>query len=107
VRGLDAEQRDRQTVKPSVMSLLGLVRHMAKVDSRFAGLEILALHRTDADPTPTSTARSLITSSSRTRGRRGARRVAFAEQFTHDHDLSFARRDFQDEPISLRGCSCT
>jgi Protein of unknown function (DUF664) len=28
--------------------------------------------------------------------------IAFAEQFTRDHDLGFASRDSEGEPISLR-----
>jgi uncharacterized protein DUF664 len=28
--------------------------------------------------------------------------IAFAEQFTRDHDLGFAGRDFEGEPVSLR-----
>src|SRR3954452_4374914 len=43
--GLDGEQLARRTVEPSSMSLLGLVRHMAKVERiwfriRFAGEEV-------------------------------------------------------------------
>ncbi len=54
--GLDAEQLARRSVPPSTMSLLGLVRHLAKVEhswSRrvFEGqVELPRLYRTDEDP---------------------------------------------------------
>jgi uncharacterized protein DUF664 len=79
VRRLDAGQLARRAVEPSTMSLLGLVRHMAEVERgwfgrRFAELDIPKRYQTGADPTPTSTGRSLTRLSPGRRGRRGVRR---------------------------------
>jgi uncharacterized damage-inducible protein DinB len=53
--GLDAEQLARQSVEPSNLSLLGLVRHLAGVErnwfrNRMAGQDLPRLYRTDAEP---------------------------------------------------------
>jgi uncharacterized damage-inducible protein DinB len=53
--GLDAEQLARRSVPPSTMSLLGLLRHMAKVEQiwfrrELAGQEIRKRYSTEADP---------------------------------------------------------
>ncbi|HVV09131.1 DinB family protein [Amycolatopsis sp.] len=53
--GLTGEQLAKQSVEPSRLSLLGLIRHMAKVEriwfrERFAGLPVERLHKgTDTD----------------------------------------------------------
>ena len=53
--GLDAEQMARRSVPPSTMSLLGLVRHMAKVEHSWFRrvmqhqLELPRLYRTEED----------------------------------------------------------
>ena len=53
--GLSAEQLAQQAVPPSSLSLLGLIRHMAKVERawfrlRFAGQQIDGLYLNDANP---------------------------------------------------------
>ncbi len=54
--GLDAEQLARQSVPPSNMSLLGLVRHMARVEHSWCRrvvegqAELERLYRTEEDP---------------------------------------------------------
>ncbi len=53
--GLDPDGLTRRSVEPSTMSLLGLVRHMAKVEHHWsrrvmAGQDIPRLYSTDADP---------------------------------------------------------
>jgi uncharacterized damage-inducible protein DinB len=54
--GLDSEQLARRSVPPSTLSLLGLVRHLAKVEHswfrRVMGhdLDLERLYRTDEDP---------------------------------------------------------
>jgi uncharacterized damage-inducible protein DinB len=54
--GLDAEQLARRSVPPSTLSLLGLVRHLARVEHswfrRVMGhrLDLPRLYRTDEDP---------------------------------------------------------
>jgi uncharacterized damage-inducible protein DinB len=54
--GLDAEQMARRSVPPSTLSLLGLVRHLAKVENswfqRVMGdrLDLPRLYRTEEDP---------------------------------------------------------
>jgi uncharacterized damage-inducible protein DinB len=52
--GLDAADMARRSVEPSTMSLLGLVRHMADVESgwfrrRMSGLDAPARYRTETD----------------------------------------------------------
>ena len=54
--GLDAEQLARRSVPPSTLSLLGLVRHLAKVEHSWARrvveghADLPRLYRTDAEP---------------------------------------------------------
>ena len=54
--GLDAEQLARRSVPPSTLSLLGLVRHLAKVEHSWARRvmegqpDLTRLYRTDAEP---------------------------------------------------------
>ena len=54
--GLDAEQMARRSVPPSTMSLLGLVRHLARVEHHWARrwiegrMELPRLYRTDEQP---------------------------------------------------------
>ena len=53
--GLDAEQLARRSVPPSTMSLLGLLRHLARVEHNWSrrvlqGQDVPRLYRTDADP---------------------------------------------------------
>ena len=54
--GLDAEQLARRSVPPSTLSLLGLVRHLAKVEHSWCRRvveghpELERLYRTDAEP---------------------------------------------------------
>ena len=54
--GLDAEQMARRSVPPSTMSLLGLVRHLAKVEHSWfrrvmqAQMDLPRLYRTEEDP---------------------------------------------------------
>ena len=53
--GLDAEQMARRSVPPSTMSLLGLVRHLAKVEHSWfrrviEGQDLPRLYRTEEDP---------------------------------------------------------
>lgn len=54
--GLDAEQLARRSVPPSTMSLLGLVRHLARVEHSWnhrilqGHRELPRLYRTDEDP---------------------------------------------------------
>lgn len=52
---LDAEQLARRSVPPSTMSLLGLVRHLTRVEHHWfrrvlQGQDVPRLYRTDADP---------------------------------------------------------
>ena len=56
--GLDAEQMARRSVPPSTLSLLGLVRHLARVEHSWTRemlegrLELPRLYRTDEDNGP-------------------------------------------------------
>ena len=105
--GLDAGQLARRAVEPSTMSLLGLVRHMAEVERawfrrRFAGLDVPKRYQTDADPDADfneATAAPAVVAAAWAAWRE---EIAFAEQFTRDHDLGYIGRDSEGEPVSLR-----
>ena len=90
------------------MSLLGLVRHMAEVERSWFRRRFAEARRAEALPDRgrprrlTSTGRSPTRLWPRRRGRRGAWRSSFAEQFTRDHDLDFVGYDSEGEPVSLR-----
>jgi uncharacterized damage-inducible protein DinB len=101
--GLDAEQMARRSVPPSSMSLLGLVRHLAKVERvwlrrRVAGQDVPDLHGGPGDPTDfdlgdparaEDEVRALVEEC-----RLGDEAVA-AVPFEHEFD-------FRGEPMSLR-----
>jgi uncharacterized damage-inducible protein DinB len=105
--GLDAEQLARRAVEPSTMSLLGLVRHMAEVERgwfrrRFAGLDVPKRYQTEPDPDADfdgAVADPAVVEEAWAAWRE---EIAFAEQFTRDHDLGFVGRDSEDKPVSLR-----
>jgi uncharacterized damage-inducible protein DinB len=92
--GLGAEALARRSVPPSNLSLLGLVRHMAEVERgwfrlRLAGQDVARLYRTAEDRNgdfdgavadPEVVAEAFAT---------WKREIAFAEQFTEEHDLEF------------------
>jgi uncharacterized damage-inducible protein DinB len=105
--GLDAGQLARRAVEPSTMSLLGLVRHMAEVERgwfrrRFAGLDIPKRYQTEADPDADFNGAVADPAVAEEAWAAWREENAFAEQFTRDHDLGFAGRDSEGEPISLR-----
>jgi uncharacterized damage-inducible protein DinB len=105
--GLDAGQLARRAVEPSTMSLLGLIRHMAEVErrwfrTRFAGTDAARLYQTQADPDGDfngAAADPAVVEDALTAWHE---EIAFADQFTRDHDLSFVGQDSQGEPVSLR-----
>jgi uncharacterized damage-inducible protein DinB len=105
--GLDAGQLARRAVEPSTMSLLGLVRHMAEVERawfrrRFAGNDLPRRYQTEADPDGDfngAVADPAIVDEAWAAWRD---EVAFADQFTRDHDLGFVGSDSEGEPVSLR-----
>jgi len=105
--GLDAGQLARRSVEPSTMSLLGLVRHMAEVERtwfrrRFAGHDVPKRYQTDADPDGDfngAAADPAVVEEARAAWHE---EIAFAEQFTRDHDLDFTGCDSEGEPVSLR-----
>ena len=54
-QGLDADQLARRSVPPSTMSLLGLVRHLARVEHHWSrrvlqGQDVARLYRSEAQP---------------------------------------------------------
>ena len=105
--GLDAGQLARRAVEPSTLSLLGLVRHMAEVERgwfrrRFAGLDAPKRYQTAADPDGDFTGAAADPAVVEEAWAAWREEVAFAEQFTADHDLGFAGRDSEGEPVSLR-----
>jgi len=105
--GLDAAQLARRAVEPSTMSLLGLVRHMAEVERawfrrRFAGLEVPKRYQTEADPDADFNGAAADPAAVEEAWAAWRGEVAFAEQFTRDHDLDFLGRDSEGEQVSLR-----
>ena len=104
--GLDAGQLARRAVEPSTMSLLGLLRHMAEVERgwfrrRFAGLDVPKRYQTEANPDADfneAVADSAVIEDAWTAWRE---EIAFAEQFTRDHDLDFVASDANGQ-FSLR-----
>jgi uncharacterized damage-inducible protein DinB len=106
--GLDAGQLARRSVEPSTMSLLGLVRHMAEVERawfrrRFAGGDDLPKrYQTEADPDGDFNGAVADPAVVEEAWAAWRDEVAFAEQFTRDHDLDFVGRDSEGTPVSLR-----
>ena len=105
--GLDAEQLARRVGRPSTMSLLGLVRHMAEVERgwfrrRFAGQDVPKRYQSDAEPDGDfdgAVADQTVVDEAWTAWRE---EVAFAEQFARDTDLGFVGQDSAGNPVSLR-----
>jgi uncharacterized damage-inducible protein DinB len=105
--GLDAGQLARRAVEPSTMSLLGLIRHMAEVERRwfryrFAGLDAPRRYQTAADPDGDfngAVADPAVVDEARAAWRE---EIAFADQFTAEHELDFVGSDSAGEPVSLR-----
>jgi uncharacterized damage-inducible protein DinB len=105
--GLDAGQLARRAVEPSTMSLLGLVRHMAEVERtwfrrRFAALGVPKRYQSEDDPDADfngAVADPAVVEEARAAWRE---EIAFAEQFTREHDLDFVGRDSEGNPVSLR-----
>jgi uncharacterized damage-inducible protein DinB len=105
--GLDAGQLARRAVEPSTMSLLGLLRHSAEVERlwfrrRFAGLDVPKRYQTEADPDADfngAVADLVVVGEAQAAWRE---EIAFAEQFTRDHDLGFVGRNRGGGPVSLR-----
>jgi uncharacterized damage-inducible protein DinB len=105
--GLGAEQLARRAVEPSTMSLLGLVRHMAEVERawfrrRFAGRDVPKRYQTEADPDGDFNGAVADPAVVEEAWAAWREEVAFAEEFTRDHDLGFVGYDSEGEPVSLR-----
>ena len=105
--GLDAGQLARRAVDPSTLSLLGLVRHMAEVErrwfrQRFAGQDVPNRYQTEADPDGDFDGAVPDPAVVEEAWAAWREEVAFAEQFTRDHDLGFVGHDYAGAPLSLR-----
>jgi uncharacterized damage-inducible protein DinB len=105
--GLDAGQLARRAVEPSTMSLLGLVRHMAEVERawfrrRFAGSDVAKRYQTEADPDGDFNGAVADPAVVEEAWAAWRDEIAFADQFTSDHDLDFLGSDSEGEPVSLR-----
>jgi uncharacterized damage-inducible protein DinB len=105
--GLDAEQLARRAVEPSTMSLLGLVRHLADVERgwfrrRFAEHDVPKRYQTQTDPDADFNGAVADPAVVEEAWLAWREEIAFAEQFTRDHDLDFVGRDSEGEPVSLR-----
>jgi uncharacterized damage-inducible protein DinB len=105
--GLNAEQLARRAVEPSTISLLGLVRHMAEVERgwfrrRFAGLDAARRYQTAADPDGDFNGAVPDPAVVEEAWAAWREEIAFADEFTRDHDLGFVGCDSAGEPVSLR-----
>jgi uncharacterized damage-inducible protein DinB len=105
--GLSAEQLARRAVEPSTMSLLGLVRHLAEVERswfrrRFAEHDVPKRYQTQTDPDADFNGAVADPAVVEEAWLAWREEIAFAEQFTRDHDLDFVGRDSDGEPVSLR-----
>jgi uncharacterized damage-inducible protein DinB len=105
--GLDAEQLARRAVEPSTMSLLGLVRHLAEVERswfrrRFAEHDVPKRYQTQTDPDADFNGAVADPAVVEEAWLAWREEIAFAEQFTRDHDLDFVGRDSEGDPVSLR-----
>ncbi|MEV5610427.1 DinB family protein [Streptomyces sp. NPDC052225] len=105
--GLDAEQLARRSVPPSTMSLLGLVRHMARVERIWfrkvhAGLDVPDLFRTpeqrDADWDGAVGDPAVVEEAFRL----WREEIAFAEKYVEGVEDLGAMSAAGDEPVSLR-----
>ena len=89
------------------MSLLGLVRHLADVERgwfrrRFAGHDVPKRYQTQTDPDADFNGAVPDPAVVEEAWLAWREEIAFAEQFTRDHDLDFVGRDSEGEPVSLR-----
>jgi uncharacterized damage-inducible protein DinB len=105
--GLDPAQLADRAVEPSTMSLLGLIRHMAEVERgwfrrRFAGLEGPKRYQTEADPDADFNGAVADPATVEEAWAAWRDEVAFADQFTREHDLDFVGSDSEGGPVSLR-----
>ena len=106
--GLTPEQLATQSVPPSTMSLLGLVRHLAKVERdwfriRAAGNDVPRLYWSEADRDEAFTGAVADESVVAEAFAHWEREVAFAEAFVEEHlDLGEVYTYRDDDTISLR-----
>jgi uncharacterized damage-inducible protein DinB len=104
---LDAGQMARRSVEPSTMSLLGLVRHMAEVERkwfriRFADGDGDNRYQTPEDPDGDFNGAVADQAAVDEAWASWRAEVAFASEFTADHDFDFVGKDSSGEPVSLR-----
>jgi hypothetical protein len=105
--GLTAEQLATRSVPPSTMSLLGLVRHLAKVERdwfrlRAAGQDVPRLYWSEADRDEAFTGAVADESVVAEAFAYWEREVAFAEAFVEEHPDLGEVYAYGDHAISLR-----
>lgn len=106
--GLDAEQLARRSVEPSSLSLLGLVRHLAKVEHvwfriTMAGQQLPRLYSTDEDRDADFNGAVANPDVVAQAWEAWHREVAFAEQFVAEApNLDLMSTHPTRDPISLR-----
>jgi len=105
--GLDAARLARRSVKPSTMSLLGLVRHMAEVERtwfrrRFAGNDVPKRYQTETDPDGDFNGAAADPAVVAEAWAAWREETAFSDQFIKEHDLDFVGQDSLGDPVSLR-----
>jgi uncharacterized damage-inducible protein DinB len=106
--GLTPEQLALRSVPPSTMSLLGLLRHLAKVERdwfriRAAGQDVPRLYWSEADPDEAFSGAVADESVVAEASAHWEREVAFAEAFVQEHpDLGEVYTYRDGETITLR-----
>lgn len=105
--GLDPEQLATRSVPPSTMSLLGIVRHMARVESHWfrqvlAGETVTKLFWSEAEPDLDWDGAVADQAVVEEAWKIWRGEVAFGERFAAAHDLDYLGRQRDGELIQLR-----
>jgi uncharacterized damage-inducible protein DinB len=105
--GLGDDELRQQSMPPSTLSLLGLVRHMAEVERqwfrvRFAGQDAGNRYQSPEDPDGDfngAVGEQAVVDEAWAAWRE---EVALANEFIAEHDFDFVGTDSEGEPVSLR-----
>ncbi len=105
--GLNAEQLARQSVEPSTISLLGLIRHSAEVERswfrrHFAQQTDVKLYQTAEDPDGDFNGAFADPEVVKEAWSAWREEMAFTDEFVRDHDFDWVGLDGAGEPVSLR-----
>jgi uncharacterized damage-inducible protein DinB len=106
--GLDAEQLSRRSVPPSSMSLLGLVRHLARVEHHWfrraleGDMDLPRLYRTEEDPDLDFNGAVEDDAVVADAWESWRREVAHAQEYLAGVDDLGARFEYKGEPVEIR-----